>query len=36
MIRPELVNSLVERFKTINALIVAPNLREQTGKPVLF
>ena len=36
MIRPELVNSLVERFKTTNALIVAPSLRGQTRKPILF
>jgi molybdenum cofactor cytidylyltransferase len=36
MIRPELVNSLVERFKTTNALIVAPSFRGQTRNPVLF
>jgi molybdenum cofactor cytidylyltransferase len=36
MIRLELVNSLVERFKTTNALIVAPSFRGQTRNPVLF
>jgi molybdenum cofactor cytidylyltransferase len=36
MIRPELVNSLVERFKTTNALIVAPSFRGQTRSPVIF
>jgi molybdenum cofactor cytidylyltransferase len=36
MIRPELTDSLVERFRTTNALIVAPSFRGQTRNPVLF
>ena len=30
MIRPELINSLLERFETTNALIVAPSFQGQT------
>jgi len=36
MIRPELINSLLERFKNTNALIVAPSFLGQTRNPVLF
>ena len=36
MIRPELIDSLVERFENTNALIVAPSFRGQTRNPVLF
>jgi molybdenum cofactor cytidylyltransferase len=36
MVQHELINSLVERFKTTNALIVAPSFRGQTRNPVLF
>ena len=36
MIRPELINSLVERFENTNALIVAPSFRGQIRDPVLF
>ena len=36
MIRPELINSLVERFENTPALIVAPSFRGQTCNPILF
>jgi molybdenum cofactor cytidylyltransferase len=36
MVQHELIDSLVERFKTTNALIVAPSFRGQTRDPVLF
>jgi len=36
MVQHELIDSLVERFKTTNALIVAPSFRGQTRNPVLF
>jgi molybdenum cofactor cytidylyltransferase len=36
MIKPELINSLVERFANTNALIVAPSFQGQTRNPVLF
>jgi molybdenum cofactor cytidylyltransferase len=36
MVQHELTDSLVERFKTTNALIVAPSFRGQTRNPVLF
>ena len=36
MIRPELINSLVEHFENTNALIVAPSFRGQTRNPILF
>jgi len=36
MIRPELINSLLERFENTNALIVAPSFLGQTRNPVLF
>jgi molybdenum cofactor cytidylyltransferase len=35
-IRPELINSLLERFENSNALIVAPSFRRQPRSPVLF
>ena len=36
MVQHELTDSLVELFKTTNALIVAPSFRGQTRNPVLF
>ena len=36
MIRPELINSLVERFENTHALIVAPRFQGQARNPVLF
>jgi molybdenum cofactor cytidylyltransferase len=36
MVQHELIGLLVERFKTTNALIVAPSFRGQTRNPVLF
>ena len=36
MVQHELIDSLVERFKTTNALIVAPNFQGQARNPVLF
>jgi molybdenum cofactor cytidylyltransferase len=36
MIRPELINSLLERFENTNALIVAPSFEGQTRSPILF
>jgi len=36
MIKPELINSLLERFKNTHALIVAPSFRGQARKPFLF
>ena len=36
IIRPELINSLLERFENTNALIVAPSFQGQTRNPVLF
>jgi molybdenum cofactor cytidylyltransferase len=36
MIKPELINSLLERFKSTHALIVAPSFQGQTRNPVLF
>ena len=36
MVQHDLIDSLVERFKTTNALIVAPSFRGQTRNPVLF
>jgi molybdenum cofactor cytidylyltransferase len=36
MIRPELINSLVERFEKSDALIVAPSFRGETRNPILF
>ena len=36
MIRPDLINSLVEHFENTNALIVAPSLRGQIRDPILF
>lgn len=35
MIKPELINSLLERFKNTHALIVAPSFQGQTCNPVL-
>jgi molybdenum cofactor cytidylyltransferase len=36
MIKPELINSLLERFKSTHALIVAPSFQGQTCNPVLI
>ncbi len=36
MIRPELINALIERFEKTTALIVAPGYNGQTRNPVLF
>ena len=36
MIRPELINALIERFEKTSALIVAPRYNGQTRNPVLF
>jgi molybdenum cofactor cytidylyltransferase len=36
MIRPELINSLVERFENTNAIIVAPSFRGEICNPILF
>ena len=36
MIRPELIDSLIERFESSSALIVAPTFDGQTRNPVLF
>ena len=36
MIKPELINSLLERFKSTHALIVAPSFQGQIRNPVLF
>jgi molybdenum cofactor cytidylyltransferase len=36
MIRPELINALVERFEKGEALIVAPSFQGQSRNPVLF
>ena len=36
MIRPELINSLLERFENSNALIVAPSFQGQPCNPILF
>ena len=36
MIRPELINSLLEHFENTNAPIVAPSFRGQIRDPILF
>jgi len=35
-IRPELINSLLERFENSTALIVAPSFQGQIRNPILF
>ena len=36
MVRRELIDSLIERFESSSALIVAPSFQEQARNPVLF